>query len=641
MCVALAGAGRAGPAGQAATLQKTRAEQKGTDVGGEIAARSDIESKSAQETPVMSEATSLASSASSTSLNSSLLSTNSSENGGSSMFYDNKEHGLSTSSMATVMEKLANSTSTLNIDDAVEGTEAKPAEIGDLSGLNKSTSCIDLIQQAITSPTKIIKKKSSLKLPSLMRSKSLPSPSKTVRFSHDLTKVKTFNESEKPSSISMENTPDSSPPTSPSSLHGETRKTFFDLNGYSFDRTSSPWYTRNTSSSEDEDEDDFIKKKKWVIRCLNFNLFRAKFSIAPVKLTSITIENDSLIGLIQVDNLAFEKHVEVKFTIDNWKTIYIVNCSYSSSLGEKRDLFKFDLNLKNAFIIDSNNNPISCVELCVQYIAGNNNNMIFYDNNSNQNYKFQIIQSKKSALHNGSGRERLKKSNSYLRKHNFIPSSSTPSTSSSSSPSSPSLSSLSLPSSYQTSCILTNSPAQSSSTATSASESSEEYSSSEHLLSSASDSSESETSPAISSPPPPPPAQLTSNYTTSSRYFSDDTDYFNSNYSNAMKYLNTSNYEMLRPKIQQQLSSSSASSTETITLDQQRQQQNQEKKQTKKTSHAASLNSDEDHEGGDDEDITSEEEEIDPRLNYNEFLKRYCFFNSDDTKTGKETVFIS
>ncbi|SMN19062.1 similar to Saccharomyces cerevisiae YOR178C GAC1 Regulatory subunit for Glc7p type-1 protein phosphatase (PP1) [Maudiozyma saulgeensis] len=108
-----------------------------------------------------------------------------------------------------------------------------------------------------------------------------------------------------------------------------------------------------------------------------------------IKIQSLKINNDNkLAGYLLVNNLAFEKYIEIKFTFNNWQNIHYVNASFNKTISKNFDQFKFIidinsfkffLNLKNLLISDNLN-----IELCCRYDVKHET---YYDNNNYNNYK--------------------------------------------------------------------------------------------------------------------------------------------------------------------------------------------------------------------------------------------------------------
>ncbi|KAH3682977.1 hypothetical protein WICPIJ_006064 [Wickerhamomyces pijperi] len=251
----------------------------------------------------------------------------------------------------------------------------------------------------LASPRLPKKLKSSLKLPGLKRSNSLPqgmdgnsTSSKQVRFSNNLTRVKTFSILSKPMSVSA-NLPEP----------------VFLTKDY-----SKPMFMCYDSGNDDEDEsssDDegFFKMKpkankvspirksyrssnhsKHILKLHNFktpNMLRGTERIKLIELKIDSINNFELLGVIHVVNLCFEKKVEIKYSIDNWKSNFIHFANYHKSINSRTDEFQFKINFKN-LIKSKDYSDNNLLQICLIYCA---NNETYYDNNSNENYKLTIV----------------------------------------------------------------------------------------------------------------------------------------------------------------------------------------------------------------------------------------------------------
>lgn len=511
-----------------------------------------------------------------------------------------KFYNGSDSSIATIVQRKLSSTnsdSTLNLENSGLGAKSTQGSVVELNQQQQQqfkivpTNATSIITDddddisTTTSEDHITSSiprslKSSLKLPSLKRSRSLPS-TKTVRFSTDLTKIKTFNEYAKPSSISLENSPDQSPPH----YINTNGRAYFDLKEDLFTNhtSSAPWFDHSSSSSEDDEDDELDyfyrtpspnSKNKWKLKSMNFDLFRQSDPQSFTKLISLNILKDSITGLVQVLNLSFEKQVEVKFTVDSWNSIYIVNATYDCSLDSTRDQFKFEINLNNSLMINSKkskNQPIN-IELCVKFSTPNGD---FYDNNHGSNFKFQIVSNKNT-------NRGVRRSSQNYQHHR--PSSSTFS---------------SIP--FNTS---TNSGYD------------------DNFAS------------AILSPSTNSDYTSNENYTTS-RYFSDDTDYFNT------KYFKDS-------KLQPSSSSSSSSSINAFSSSTPWSSSTSSSTVSSISSNASTTSNSSNETikvlGNNNESINNINSQSlqKSRQHYNEFLKKYCFFKSEDAKKNNldESVFI-
>ncbi|AQZ12578.1 PIG1 (YLR273C) and GAC1 (YOR178C) [Zygosaccharomyces parabailii] len=113
------------------------------------------------------------------------------------------------------------------------------------------------------------------------------------------------------------------------------------------------------------------------------------------------VENEfgKLSGLIYVNNLNFEKFIEIKFTFNGWKDIHYVAATYHKSITSRIDEFKFtiDLNVlkyslqvKNLLYCNTSQRTTVCpleVDFCCRYDV---NDETFYDNNNYENYHMNL-----------------------------------------------------------------------------------------------------------------------------------------------------------------------------------------------------------------------------------------------------------
>lgn len=244
--------------------------------------------------------------------------------------------------------------------------------------------------------------KSSLKLPSLARSNSMPNATKSVRFATVLEKVKFFKKAEKPIAVSAETSPVSSPHLKP----------------------TWEWNSPEGSCSDDDEDEDFLLSSSntishsstatnnitWKIihndappsSVLNF----AKFNCdRPVIFESVKLgsSKNSVIGFIYVKNISYQKKITVRLTTDNWKSFKdISNANYISSnhifkynnindnnfnqLKETYDKFSFIIKLESLYddsVITGNNNLID-LKFCIRFESGEEE---FWDNNDSKNYQ--------------------------------------------------------------------------------------------------------------------------------------------------------------------------------------------------------------------------------------------------------------
>jgi hypothetical protein len=111
------------------------------------------------------------------------------------------------------------------------------------------------------------------------------------------------------------------------------------------------------------------------------------FDSHPVVLDSVYLRNDSLLCLsILVQNLDFEKHVTVRYTLNGWKTYRDVDATFESVLAPQRtdypgvDRFVHAIDLNKVL----NQQLHSDVDFCIKYQV---RNQTYWDNNGQLNYK--------------------------------------------------------------------------------------------------------------------------------------------------------------------------------------------------------------------------------------------------------------
>ena len=105
----------------------------------------------------------------------------------------------------------------------------------------------------------------------------------------------------------------------------------------------------------------------------------------PVQLVRLQLSKDcqSIIGTVIVANIAYEKRVTVRFTVDSWKTISEASAEYRNIQTELSlngyDLFQFAIELPDQAVLQS-----KILLLCVRYQV---NGQEYWENNSGRNFK--------------------------------------------------------------------------------------------------------------------------------------------------------------------------------------------------------------------------------------------------------------
>ncbi|KFY09973.1 hypothetical protein V491_07858 [Pseudogymnoascus sp. VKM F-3775] len=203
--------------------------------------------------------------------------------------------------------------------------------------------------------------------------------SKSVHFDPHLERVRHFLQIERPLAVAA-----GSPPVE--SDNGDTESSFSDENS---NHSRPPSY-------------------EWEIITANFPTETYERLQLPVRVEKVVLSPDykELIGTVAVANLAFDKTVVVRFTLDFWKTTSVVFAEYANDARQKQydgcDRFNFAIEL--ADLANLNKRPMFfCIKCCV-------NGVEYWDNNNN--YNFQVEFRKKLM----NGRKVLEISNKMLMK---------------------------------------------------------------------------------------------------------------------------------------------------------------------------------------------------------------------------------
>ena len=86
-------------------------------------------------------------------------------------------------------------------------------------------------------------------------------------------------------------------------------------------------------------------------------------------------QNRMIKGFIRVANLAYEKHVTVRWSNDKWATFQDKDATFSTSLNRKSDMFEFVLPFQEQ----------KEIEFAVRYRV---DGIEVWDNNAGGNYQF-------------------------------------------------------------------------------------------------------------------------------------------------------------------------------------------------------------------------------------------------------------
>ena len=136
---------------------------------------------------------------------------------------------------------------------------------------------------------------------------------------------------------------------------------------------------------------------EWEIRLANFPAETETRRRAPVRVERVFLSSDNknLIGSIAVQNLAFHKHVTVRFTLDYWKTTSEVVAEFNNDVRRKPahdNCDRFNFTLKLADLANLENKTMF---FCVRY---NVNGQEYWDNNNSMNYQTDFSKKAKPQL---------------------------------------------------------------------------------------------------------------------------------------------------------------------------------------------------------------------------------------------------
>lgn len=243
--------------------------------------------------------------------------------------------------------------------------------------------------------------KSSLKLLKLINQRhcvSLPNL-KSVRFATRLTNIRMFDGAASPAAVSNQLSPLHSPlDDDDGELRFRRPRDYFQWNSFA--------NGNDEDEEDDESSDDDISwyslsNRSFELDYLDISrphqyFYQNKVN-KPVHIHSLQIitinKQANLSGLINVDNLGYEKLLMIKLTLNDWKNnLTFSNNSniiqFNKSINENIDQFKFKINLQDLLSnypdCSIQKKSLITMEICCKYQV---NNQVFWDNNFNQNYK--------------------------------------------------------------------------------------------------------------------------------------------------------------------------------------------------------------------------------------------------------------
>ncbi|KAJ5773856.1 hypothetical protein N7457_008752 [Penicillium paradoxum] len=167
---------------------------------------------------------------------------------------------------------------------------------------------------------------------------------------------------------------------------------------------------------------------EWDIKLSNWPKDDSSRATRPVRLERLFLSADksTLIGTVAVANLAFQKYVTARFTLDYWRTTSEVGAAYCHDVRRQQaadgyDRFSFDLKLN-----DQANLETKTMFMCIRY---NVDGREYWDNNDSVNYQIDFHKVPKTTTSkpaNGGSRPAIPRSRSFTSSHNPRPQSMPP-----------------------------------------------------------------------------------------------------------------------------------------------------------------------------------------------------------------------
>jgi Carbohydrate/starch-binding module (family 21) len=182
---------------------------------------------------------------------------------------------------------------------------------------------------------------------------SPPAPlAKKVRFNENLEQVRHFFEADCTVSISADSSP----------INGNLDE--------QEDRLIQPFLSNGSSS----------QSTPWEATVINFSrASNGDRQFVQFDKVYLSTDNQNLIGAVNVANIAFEKQVAARFTLDDWQTVSEITAEYKSTEPVNTyDQFQFTIALPAQADL-----RIKSILLCIRYRVDGQE---FWDNNSGKNY---------------------------------------------------------------------------------------------------------------------------------------------------------------------------------------------------------------------------------------------------------------
>jgi hypothetical protein len=191
---------------------------------------------------------------------------------------------------------------------------------------------------------------------------------------------------------------------------------------------TSPVENYDTKDEFPFDSDSHGLSWEWEIKLANWPKDVSSRATRPVRLERLFLSADksTLIGTVAVANIAFQKYVTARFTLDYWRTTSEVGAAYCHDVRRQQaadgfDRFSFDLKLN-----DLANLETKTMFMCIRY---NVDGQEYWDNNGSVNYQVDFHKVSKTPANKpatGGSRPALPRSRSFTSTHTIRPQSMPP-----------------------------------------------------------------------------------------------------------------------------------------------------------------------------------------------------------------------
>ena len=221
----------------------------------------------------------------------------------------------------------------------------------------------------------------------MMRAKSVPNTPtlhKAVHFNNELEQIKFFKHRQRPSAVSR----DGSPEHTETETEEEKDFPYFPMLSRHSEIPSSPRVEPQAATSPSSSD----AEEQLILRLPNFPSSTRISTDRDLYLERAFLADDlrSVKGTIHVRNIAFEKWVAVRFTLDNWNTVNEVSAEYAESVKEgtfDRFVFSIKLNELLNWPRGSGQHETKSMFLCLRYRSDGQE---LWDNNGALNYQLDF-----------------------------------------------------------------------------------------------------------------------------------------------------------------------------------------------------------------------------------------------------------